>query len=291
MKKPVLFALAAALQIVLTLLIAARYEYVERTGETLKIRAYGYDPTDLFRGDYVSINYGDLSAWSGSVEFEPKGGERVYVVPTVSSTGEIISISSVSTDVPDSSRYLAARVVSRNYESPTYGYSSELTSSSMPLSGKWVSQNEYPYPDYSDPKAPVNTKFSVGDSAFAAVSETGAVRALFQGVQDCASELQYAEYSKSLSGVPELPKEADYEKRHSAYAEYCRTFPRVRITSVDVPYVLRFDYGADRLFVEQKTGIPLENALRTETAYAVWKVSSSGKIVLHGLEIGGTLYR
>lgn len=291
MKKSVLFALAAALQIVLAFSIAARYEYVERTGETLKIRAYGFDPTDLFRGDYVNVDYGDLSSWSGSIGFDPKGGERVYVVPTVSSSGEIVSISSVSATVPDSPRYLSARVVSRNYESPTYGYASELSSSSVPVSGKWTSKNEYPYQDRSGPDASVKTRFSTGDSVLAAVSGTGGVRALFDGVDSCASELQYSEYAEGLSGIPEFPKETDYETRRFAYAEYCRTFPKVRITSVDVPYVLRLDYGADRLFVEQKTGIPLENALRTETAYAVWKVSSSGKIVLHGLEIGGTLYR
>lgn len=291
MKKSALFALAAALQIVATLSIAARYEYVERTGEILKIRAYGYDPTDLFRGDYVNISYGDLATWSGSIDFEPKGGQRIYVVPTVSSSGEIIALESVSDTAPQSGRYLAARELSRNYESPLYGYASEPSSSSSLLSGEWVSQNEYPYADSSDPEAPVKTKFSVGNSVLAAVSRSGAVQALFLNVQECASELQYSEYAKTLSGIPKFSETSKYEDRNAAYVEYCRTFPKVRVSSVSVPYVLRLDYGADRLFVEQRTGIPLESSLQTATAYAVWKVSSSGKIVLHGLEMNGTLYR
>lgn len=57
MDKKILFAAAAALQIVALFVIAARYEIVDRYGTEILVPAYGYDPRDLFRGDYVNLTY------------------------------------------------------------------------------------------------------------------------------------------------------------------------------------------------------------------------------------------
>lgn len=49
MDKKILFAAAAAVQVLAILAIAARYEYVDRFGTEILVPAFGYDPMDIFR--------------------------------------------------------------------------------------------------------------------------------------------------------------------------------------------------------------------------------------------------
>lgn len=42
-----------------------------------------------------------------------------------------------------------------------------------------------------------------------------------------------------------------YEARQKEYREKCRSFPQVAVKSVNVPRILRLDYSADRLFIEE----------------------------------------
>lgn len=86
------------------------------------------------------------------------------------------------------------------------------------------------------------------------------------------------------------PESAANDEDRTA-TDLCRSFPKVRVTSVTVPRVLRLDYGVDRFFVEENTGRTVEDALRKGGVYAIWKVSGSGKIVLHGLKIGDAVVR
>lgn len=163
MKKPLLFVLAAAIQIIAMLSIAARYSYVETTGDTVYIPAVGFDPRDMFRGDYANVSYGDLALWTGAVNFDVTQGKRVYVTPEFTASGEIVAIRNVTQSAPDV-RYVQAKVASFTYEHPKYGYASELSSSAVPISGTMENEREW-ISDYSpsaskSENAP-QTKFSV----------------------------------------------------------------------------------------------------------------------------------
>lgn len=57
MDKKILFAAAAAVQVLAILAIAARYEYVDRFGTEILVPAFGYDPMDMFRGQYANVTY------------------------------------------------------------------------------------------------------------------------------------------------------------------------------------------------------------------------------------------
>lgn len=101
MKKQYLFVAAAAIQIVALLVIAVRYELVDRYGTEILVPAFGYDPTDLFRGDYVNLTYGPVSSWTGALDFKPEAGMKAFVTPEISSTGTFVAIKSVTRDKPE----------------------------------------------------------------------------------------------------------------------------------------------------------------------------------------------
>lgn len=52
-----LIILAAALQVLVLLLMAAEREWILRTGRTIYLRTAPVDPRDAFRGDYVQLDY------------------------------------------------------------------------------------------------------------------------------------------------------------------------------------------------------------------------------------------
>lgn len=292
MKKPLLFALAAAVQIVAMLSIAGRYYFVETTGSTVYVPAYGFDPTDLFRGDYALVSYGDLANWTGAVDFEAAAGKRVYVAPELSSTGLFVSVKNISDEAPDGF-HLRAKVLSFSYDHPVYDYRSDSASGSGMLSGSLVRESEWLYEgrrfgeDSSDSNVP-KTDFNAGDSAIAGLSSSGAVVNFYRTVDECVSDIRYGYLAKPYA------KESgtgSYEDATRVLADVCNGFPKVTIRSVRVPKTLRLDYGADRFFVEQHTGRSVENDLRKGGVEAVWKVSDSGKIVLHGLKTGDVVIR
>lgn len=80
------FAGLIVLQLVLLGFIAARYEYVLKTGASMKVLVQGVDPLDFFRGQYVALNY-PLTIWTGSVSDELRPGSRVYLSTSQTSTG------------------------------------------------------------------------------------------------------------------------------------------------------------------------------------------------------------
>lgn len=80
MKRLSLIYSVIALQLVVLATIIGCYEYVKATGQTIYIPVTGYDPTDIFRGDYVNIAYElPIEQGSGSTsDYDIK-----YLVPKV----------------------------------------------------------------------------------------------------------------------------------------------------------------------------------------------------------------
>jgi uncharacterized membrane-anchored protein len=102
------------------------------------------------------------------------------------------------------------------------------------------------------------------------------VEAIFANMDDCKNNGWY------LKSVEEVPVDR---------LSYCADLKRATIVSVSVTKKANLTYGADRFFVKEKTGRTIENELRTNEVYAVWKVSSDGTVVLSGLKIGDEIVR
>ncbi len=102
------------------------------------------------------------------------------------------------------------------------------------------------------------------------------VEAIFANMDDCKNN---GWYLKSVEKTP--------EDRPS----YCADLPKATIVSVSVTKKANLNYGADRFFVKEKTGLSIESELRANQVYAVWKVTSDGTVVLSGLKIGDEIVR
>ncbi|MFZ4461432.1 MAG: GDYXXLXY domain-containing protein [Patescibacteria group bacterium] len=74
------------LQLVLLGFIAARYEYVLKTGVPMKVLVQAVDPLDYFRGQYVALSY-PLSTWTGAVNETIIPGTRVYLSTSQTASG------------------------------------------------------------------------------------------------------------------------------------------------------------------------------------------------------------
>lgn len=75
-----LFSLLVSLQVLYVIGMAGAYYAIDVFGETIQLKTAPVDPTDLFYGDYVVVNY-EISTiskekWVGD---EPKRNEKVYV--------------------------------------------------------------------------------------------------------------------------------------------------------------------------------------------------------------------
>lgn len=79
-------------------------------------------------------------------------------------------------------------------------------------------------------------------------------------MNECASGLESNSWRVKAVAMPATDATA-HEVRQKEYREKCRTFPQVTVKSVNVPRILRLDYSADRLFIEEGTGRPVESAL------------------------------
>lgn len=146
LRKPLLFGLAITIQIVILLGIIGRFEYIRATGQTLYIELTGYDPTDLFRGDYVNLAYRMSTSPDllGSGRTSLYGSVR-YIVPKITN-GTITGIGRLETEKPSDTLSIEAKdlwidsrrdiVIRDNTNSHTYNYPD--TSCNMEKSEKYT---------------------------------------------------------------------------------------------------------------------------------------------------------
>lgn len=113
MNRP-LILIALLFQVVALAWMAIEREWILQTGETVFLRTAPIDPRDLFRGDYVRLNY-ELTSFSSShlrdglAESDVKKGDRVYVPLTLDERG--LASSDRATDIePEDGLYLRGRV-------------------------------------------------------------------------------------------------------------------------------------------------------------------------------------
>lgn len=290
MEKRTLVLLAAVFQAVALLFIAAKYWYVDYSGRTVLVRAYGYDPLDPMRGEYAAISYGPLAVWTGATDFERNSGREVYVVPELTSSGEFVSVRSVLAKRPNEFS-IRAKIVSDSFEKPVYSFA-PAEGAPPSFSGtfanveEWVvKMSESPLVEPGRETDVPYTKFRAGSGAIAGVTLTGSVFALYSDLAECKDSLRYSHYQDAFGSGSEMDQKiamaipTDYPGFQEAVANKCAAFPKIVITDVKVSRALRLDYLADRLFVSERTGAAVEKLLRERVSYAEWRVSSLGTVV------------
>ena len=104
--------LAVLMQIAVLVFMAGEREYILRTGKVIYLRTAPIDPRDLFRGDYVRLNYEISRIPAGSL---PGGdtakiikGEKVYVNLKETVNG-LYELERVSKEKPNAGIFLAGR--------------------------------------------------------------------------------------------------------------------------------------------------------------------------------------
>ncbi|NNJ91708.1 MAG: GDYXXLXY domain-containing protein [Gammaproteobacteria bacterium] len=126
MKKAFL-VIAITFQLAALLWMALSREYVVQTGEMVKIQTAPIDPRDLFRGDFVRLDY-DFSALPSKLlaghllDQELKKGQALYVTLQKDSRGLVKPVS-VSDMKPDGNALFVRGRLIRNWTKNKYGSS------------------------------------------------------------------------------------------------------------------------------------------------------------------------
>jgi uncharacterized membrane-anchored protein len=119
-----LTVLIVLLQVLVLAYMAGEREYILRNGRKIYLRTAPIDPRDLFRGDYVRLNYEISSIPARDLPHKDatkiKKGEKVYV-HLKESTNSLYQFNRVSIDEPRSGLYLSGRS-SYHYRFHKLGY-------------------------------------------------------------------------------------------------------------------------------------------------------------------------
>jgi hypothetical protein len=100
MNRKILTILAILLQLLVLGSFIVRYEILKQTGSTVYIPVTGYDPTDIFRGDYVNLAY-ELP-YTGSVDSSVT--RKKYLIPEIDDN-RAIRIKNIVSQKPESGIY------------------------------------------------------------------------------------------------------------------------------------------------------------------------------------------
>jgi uncharacterized membrane-anchored protein len=110
--RKIFIVLAVLMQILVLIYMAGEREYILRYGKIIYLRTAPIDPRDLFRGDYVRLNYEISSIAAGSLPLDDTGkmlkGEKVYVRLQERSNG-LYEFEGISKSKPRTGVYLEGR--------------------------------------------------------------------------------------------------------------------------------------------------------------------------------------
>ena len=107
--------IAIAFQLAALSWMALSREYILQTGDVVKIQTAPIDPRDLFRGDFVRLNYAMSQVSSDKLHDIPedrqlKKGDVLYA-KLDTTAGGIVSLASIQHEQPeDGSRFIKGRV-------------------------------------------------------------------------------------------------------------------------------------------------------------------------------------
>lgn len=108
-----LIGLAVIMQIIVLAFMAGEREYILRNGRAIYLRTAPIDPRDIFRGDYVRLNYElsriPVAAIKGTERFkELKKGQKIYV-SLKEGPGGLYEMVSASLEKPQNEVFITGR--------------------------------------------------------------------------------------------------------------------------------------------------------------------------------------
>ncbi len=104
MNRKTLTILAIIVQLIILGSFIVRYETLKQTGTAIYIPLIAYDPTDMFRGDYVSLSY--ALPYTGRID--SYSSQQQYIIPELD--GKVITkIVNIATTQPESGIYFQIR--------------------------------------------------------------------------------------------------------------------------------------------------------------------------------------
>ncbi|UCD81222.1 MAG: GDYXXLXY domain-containing protein [Desulfobacterales bacterium] len=110
--RKIFIVLAVLMQILVLVYMAGEREHILRYGKIIYLRTAPIDPRDLFRGDYVRLNYEISNIPADSLPLGDDGkmtkGEKIYVYLKENSNG-LYELDRVSKSKPRTGVYLAGR--------------------------------------------------------------------------------------------------------------------------------------------------------------------------------------
>ena len=112
MKKIILVWVCVGFQVLILTWMAAQREYVLLTGRTVYLRTAPVDPRDIFRGDYVVLNYEISRIPRGKVKGDwdkIRRGDKIYVVLKQHPDG-LAELDYATTRKPKSGLFIRGRV-------------------------------------------------------------------------------------------------------------------------------------------------------------------------------------
>ena len=121
-KRTILIILVAVLQLVVVVSMAMHREWIVQHGETLHVRTMPVDPRDIFRGDYVRLDYEishlPKSLWAEDIKKHPRinadyGNERdlrVYTVLEAAPGSNLAKAVQVSSERPETGTFIRGRI-------------------------------------------------------------------------------------------------------------------------------------------------------------------------------------
>lgn len=241
-----------------------RYQSVLWYGTPVLVKTAWVDPRDIFRGDYVQLGY-DISSLSGK-DYTWRSESVVYIIPEMNS-GIVVGVASLQPQRPSSGLYFRAHVNRASVQQ---------TAVIEYMSGK--SKQTLTHAMYDDQFASwdwVSLTYRASDSTYPSIS-----RIEFSG-----NESDWVVLSPGETAVQKRRSSPD--STDSDVREYTG-----RVVSIgDRIVTLNLDYGVDRFFVKEWTGVHLQNRLAGTGSYAGRRVGSAGNIVLEYLLVDGSEIR
>jgi uncharacterized membrane-anchored protein len=242
MKKINIFFLFVLFQIFILFWVIGNYEYIKTTWKTAYIEVTGYDPVDIFRGDYVNIAYKlklnkiqETEIQKISTSLVGYTRNTLYIIPN-QVNNLIIWVEKILTEKPKEGDFI-------EIENPS-------VQSFRNIKIRGDNNQEYIYSQdwCSEIENKKETYFSWQRVSF--------------NINNNFNFLSY------ITIVDELWKIDGNQKWVIEDVWICEKFLTFRALS------------ADKFFVSEGTGIPLEEKIRKWGMYAKLKIIKSGKVLL-----------
>ena len=258
-------------QIALLGTMIGRYSYVLSTGTPIKVEVRAVDPNDVFRGQYVALDY-PIATWTGGLSTDFSLGSRVYLSVQTSASGVIDRVLQVYQTRAECPKVcIGAKITGHEIHTDMLVKYTHLSATGTLVTkpSEEFTQVDYMYANNYSPQI-----YTAGDkvqiyNAYS-LDQIGGL-SKWQNPADTVGTNTNPSYSQKPGEVPMPNGEI------------------LKIIRTD--HVMRFAFDASRFYVREGTGYSVEQLIRDSKVYANLRVGKDGTTVLESLDANGTILR